>query len=576
MSSHTDLIKDKLNILDVVGAYVQLEKAGKTYKGKSPFTHEKTPSFFVSPEKGFFYCFSSGKGGDIFTFIEEIERVDFKEALKILADKAGIELDEQSLEGQSHHKKLLNVLDYATKWYEVQLRKNSSVVQYLIDRGLEKQTIAHWRLGFVREAWRDIYEYLVSRKYSDHDIEQVGLVIKKQDGGYYDRFRSRVMFPLMDGRGRVVGFSGRIFGETTDASGAKYINSPEGVLFDKSKVLYGYHQAKHAISKYDSCILVEGQFDVLLAHQSGFEHTVAISGTGLTNDHVAMIKRFTNNLLLALDSDNAGIKATRRSLIVAYQNGMDVKIVSLPQGKDPADIIKENKEKWAVAVADAKDYIDYRLGIASLHHMTFEEKKKLIDNDIFEFVFLVQSAMVQDRILQKIALFLGVSIESVRQDFNQFKPKEKIETLAPKTTTNQDQHSITVQEQIILDFLYLKEDQATLDNETEQTIHKRYQECYESSLEDGIQNISQIARDIHVFVLGQQRELQSSNTLVKKIFHMFDSEELKKYKEESRSLVEQIRIAESNKDFETTSILTQENQKVLKKIQLLEDQQKHL
>ncbi len=273
--NNTDIIKDKLNILDVVGSYVKLEKAGKTWKGKSPFTHEKTPSFFVSPEKGFFYCFSSGKGGDIFTFIQEIERVEFKDALKILAEKAGVELGKVSLEKNDETIRRYAILDDATKWYEINLRKNPAIVEHLLGRGLSKETIIKFRVGFSKDSWQDCYDYLKSRKYSDADIASVGLITKKDQGGYYDRFRSRIMFPLMDSRGRVVGFSGRIHGD--EDKGAKYVNSPDGPLFDKSKVLYGYHTAKTAISKADACILVEGQFDVLLAQQSGYINTVAIS-----------------------------------------------------------------------------------------------------------------------------------------------------------------------------------------------------------------------------------------------------------------------------------------------------------
>ncbi len=575
MTSHTDIIKEKLNILDVVSPYVVLEKAGKTYKGKSPFTNEKTPSFFVSPEKGFFYCFSSGKGGDIFNFIQEIEHVDFREALKILADKAGVELNQQSLETQSVDKKRFEILDRAAKLYEVEMRKNKDVVDYLLSRGLTKETMVAWRIGFVPNQWRLVYDYLASKKYSDTDIESVGLIVPKDGGGYYDRFRSRVMFPLFDSRSRVVGFSGRIFNEEQeDVKGAKYVNSPEGPLFDKSKVLYGYHTAKNAMSKKDQCILVEGQFDVILSQQAGYTNTVAISGTGLTNEHVQMIKRFTKNIVLALDSDNAGIKATRRSVLVAYQNGMNVQIIMLPDGQDPADTIQQNPSKWDVAVADTQDYIDYRLALFSKSDHTFDEKKKLIEEDIFEFVNLIQSPIVADRVLQKIALFLGVSIESVRQEFNQFQPQEVLEQVSSQDES-EDQHAVQdldPRKTILLHYVYLQEHYTdTFLTEERGKIEEHYNQVYEQTLASDLDTIPDSLKHMHLFILEQKLVDRNQEFLIKTIHHLLDQEMIRSYEEQSQSLLEQIRIAESQNNTDQALLLLQENKKIREHIETLKN-----
>jgi DNA primase len=563
---NTDIIKDKLNIVDVVGSYVKLEKSGKTYKGKSPFTHEKTPSFFVSPEKGFFYCFSSGKGGDIFTFIQEIERVDFKDALKILAEKAGIVLEktQENVEEITRTHIQYKILDDTTKWYEVHLRKNPLVVNHLLQRGLSKETMIKYRLGFALDSWHDIYDYLKSRKYRDEDIAAVGLVIQKDTGGYYDRFRSRIMFPLFDTRGRVVGFSGRIFGQETESTCAKYINSPEGPLFNKSKVLYGYHLAKSMMSKEDACILVEGQFDVLMAQQSGYIHTVAISGTGLTDDHVMMIKRFTDNIVLALDSDKAGIKATRRSVLSAYTHGMNVQVIIMPEGMDPADTIVKSKSQWDVCVRDAKDYLDYRLELAHREEKTFEEKKSLIDNDLFTFVALTKSAMVQDKMLQKLSLFLGVSIEAVRNDFAIFKPEELSHPTLNTPVPEKPLIISSMQENILYFALYINDKKIAIDSDVKKKQQDLYHDIYLTDLEKDIQAIPEITKNLQLFILEDQLKEMTQKALKEGTYKSLVQEKKRILEKQSIKLLEKIRQAESKKDIQMMKHYMQEQQELLK------------
>jgi len=551
---NTDIIKDKLNILDVVGSYVKLEKAGKTYKGKSPFTNEKTPSFFVSPEKGFFYCFSSGKGGDMFTFIQDIERIEFQDALKLLAEKAGVTLESNIVSIEKHNQTTLRfkILDDITKWYEVHLRKSPEVVEHLLGRGLTKDTIVKFRLGFALDQWRDCYDYLRSRNYRDDDIESVGLIIKKEGGGYYDRFRSRIMFPLFDGRGRVVGFSGRIFTDDPDIKGAKYINSPEGPLFDKSKVLYGYHTAKNAMSKEDSCILVEGQFDVLMAQQAGYVNTVAISGTGLTDDHITMIKRFTNKVLLALDSDKAGIKATRRSVLAAYRHGMQVQVIMMPDGMDPADTIAHSKEQWDICVTDAKDYIDYRLELVNREEKSFEKKKKLVENDLFTFVYLMKSAIMQDRVLQKIALFLGVSVDAARNDFVAFTPDSddliEASVMEPVGTSKDTSNTINPQEDTLYFYSFLRDENHIDSFKNFKRIQELYSEYYGGELDDDYQALDETKKNIQLFVMKETYHDSSSSIFEKELLTKIIDPYIASLKQKKHSLIEQGRVAESKQD----------------------------
>jgi len=565
MNSQTDIIKDKLNILDVVGSYVQLQKAGKTYKGKSPFTNEKTPSFFVSPEKGFFYCFSSGKGGDMFTFIQEIERVDFRESLKILADKAGVTLDAKSLQKNKHETVQYKILDDITKRYEIHLRKNSDVVDYLLGRGLTKETLINFRIGFALDQWTDAHDYLTGRKYSVADLQAVGLIINKEGTSrYYDRFRSRVMFPLFDGRGRVVGFSGRVFSDDPDVKGAKYVNSSDGPLFDKSKVLYGYHTAKSAMSKAGSCILVEGQFDVLMAQQSGCVNTVAVSGTGLTDHHISMIKRFTDTVIMAFDSDNAGMKATRRSALAAYRHGMNVRVVGMPEGMDPADMINRSKEQWDVSVADAQDYIDYRLNFFARQDYDFEQKKKMVQTDLFTFVYLMQSAMTQDRVLQKIALFLGVSIEAVRSDFGQFSPDEDVSkvTLDKNIEITETQES-NAQKDILCLYHYFLDKGFGKDEKMFTKITDLYNEVYGTLLVDDINQLDEIEKNMQLFILGERYHETPEHFFLQAIYTMIAEEKIRIIHNDSKKLLEQIRQTESQGDGKTVAELQKEHQQLL-------------
>ena len=571
-SNHTEIIKDKLSILDVVGSYVKLEKAGKTWKGKSPFTNEKTASFFVSLEKGFFYCFSSSKGGDIFTFIQEIERVDFKDALKLLADKAGVDLG--SNQGPSVNGVLYKILDDATKWYEVNLRKNKDSVDYLLERGLSKETMVKFRLGFAKDSWRDVYDFLKKKGYSNQNIEQAGLIVAKDGGGHYDRFRSRIMFPLMDPRGRVIGFSGRIFSDDPDVKGAKYVNSPEGPLFDKSQVLYGYHSAKTEISKQESCILVEGQLDVLMAQQAGSINTVAVSGTGLTDGHINMIKRFASTVLLSFDSDNAGIKATRRSVLKVFEHGMTVKVIVLPFGQDPADIISKSVPQWEIFVSDAKDYISYRLEIFDKQNpeSDFDQKHKLVTGELFDFVYLMESSVLQDKVLQELALFLGVSIESMRNDFDVYQPDDEVTNIQQVETVKQEIFSDSVptgessREEIIGLSLYLQQEYPKDWKQELEDTSFRFKEAYGMSLESSQSDLDESIRAMFSFKNEAQLEGLDFKKILDRLNLTLNPELIRSLKQQSQELLIQIRKAEHGRDDVGAAKKTAENQTLQRRI----------
>ena len=407
-------IKSRLNIVDVVENYVKLQKAGKNFKALSPFANEKTPSFFVSSEQGLYYCFSSGKGGDMFTFVQEMEGVDFAGALKILADRAGVELKPENPKLRGEREKLLAVLEASTRYYEKKLRDQPKVIEYLKGRGATGISAKNFRIGYALEEWRDLYDYLLSRGFDSAIMEKAGLVIRSEKG-YYDRFRGRIMFPIFNSEGNPVAFSGRIF-QTEDVPKdkvAKYVNSPETPLYNKSEILYGFDKAKKEIRNKNSCILVEGQMDLLLAHQAGTCNTVAVSGTALSKQHLIFIKRLAEDLIFAFDADNAGRSAIGRGISLALEEGFEVRVVNLPQGKDPADLINEDDEKWKKAVLEAQHVIDFYLNNISSKNDNSRVMIRAVEEDVLPYVAKLKSNIDQAYFVSRIANKLEVAENSI-------------------------------------------------------------------------------------------------------------------------------------------------------------------
>ena len=419
--SALETIKSKLPIESVVGSYVKLDKVGNKFKGKCPFHNEKTPSFQVDPDRKFYYCFGCHKGGDIFNFIEEIEGVDFVDALKMLAEKAGVKLDEYQNDKPSRLGVLREIVEASTKFYEVLFRKDKSVVDYLLNRGMTKETMVAWRIGYAPKGWSNLYDYL-KKKYSDADILATGLCLKSdRTNGLYDRFRERIMFPISDSQGRVIGFTGRVMPGTEESTKpvGKYINSPETDLYHKSSVIYGFDKAKTAIHQNGFAIIVEGQMDCLMAYQSGTQNIVALSGTACTDEQIAQLKRFTSEITLCLDDDLAGLVASQKSAMVAYRHEMKVTVVSIDQGKDPADLILENPELWKTAIANRKDFISFRLDKMKQKEQS-NNKIEIAKKELFPILQQMQFQISIDEKLQEIAKSFQVSVDAIRKDFDRF------------------------------------------------------------------------------------------------------------------------------------------------------------
>lgn len=388
MSTPVEQIKDRLSILDVVGSYVKLAKAGKHYKGRSPFTNEKTPSFFVSPERGMYYCFSSGKGGDMFTFISEMEGVDFRGALKMLAERAGVSLVEESPETRGERDQLYAVMEDATRFFEQCLENESAARAYLTNRGVTDETRKKWRIGFAPSEWRALRDHLRQKGYDDHMLLGAGLIKGSEKSAEpYDVFRNRIMFPIADTSGRVVGFSGR--DQSGDKEAPKYVNSPETQLFQKSKVLFGYDKAKQGIRQFDFSLIVEGQFDLVLSHQAGYTNAVAISGTALTQDHVELLRRLSNRVVLALDSDRAGVASAKRAATLMLARDMDVKVARIEGGKDPADLVREDPKLLKNTIGGARHVIPALISMMKSEQLDPRTFRLRVRDEVLPFIALM-------------------------------------------------------------------------------------------------------------------------------------------------------------------------------------------
>ncbi len=419
MSDTVQQIKDRLNIIDVITPYVELHKAGKNFKGKSPFTNEKTPSFYVSPERGMYYCFSTSQGGDMFTFIQVMEGVDFKGALKILAEKARVELVPISPEKQTERDRLYALLEAATKFYISELKKNDLAMTYLKDRGVTEETIASWRIGFApgppAAGWRTTKDYLAKQGFTVVEMQKAGLAKETTDGKEpYDVFRNRVMFPLFDQGGRVVAFSGRTLEVGKDIP--KYVNSPETELFKKSEILYGYDRAKHGIRQLDFSLIVEGQFDVVMSHQAGYSNTVAVSGTAFTLQHVQLLERLSTRVVLALDADKAGIAAAKRSADLMLRRGLDVKVARLPEGQDPADLIKTDKKLFKQAIGQSVHVIEFLLERLLKSDLDSRTLKLRAREEVIPYIPLLPNKIDQDHFEQLVAELLKTTKDAVHYE----------------------------------------------------------------------------------------------------------------------------------------------------------------
>lgn len=429
MSQAVQQIKDRLGIVEVVSSYLKLEKAGVNLKARCPFHQEKTPSFFVSPARGSYHCFGCHKGGDIFSFVEEIEGLDFMGALKVLADRAGVTLEREVFQADPEKQSLYDVLELAKRYYAEVLRRQPAALQYLAKRGLRPETVEKFGIGLAPSTaggWQNLYNFLKQKGFAEGVMERAGLVLRSTKSGtvgrYFDRFRGRLMFPLHDSSGRVVGFSGRIWppeAEKDPNAGGKYVNSPQTTLYDKGRLLYGLDQAKVEIRREDAVVLVEGQFDLIMSHQAGVANAVAVSGTALTTEHLNLLGRLTRNLIMAFDSDAAGVTAASRAIGLALDLSLEVKVAELPQGKDPAELILISPEKWRESVTGAKHIIDFLIGALEKKFSDRRELAHAIKKGVYGYVARLRERIDRAHFITKIAEATGLNETVIQTEIDE-------------------------------------------------------------------------------------------------------------------------------------------------------------
>lgn len=416
--SPTEEIKERLDIAHVVGDYVKLEKAGANLRALCPFHSERSPSFFVSPSRQTWHCFGGcGEGGDVFTFIMKIEGLEFRDALRLLAERAGVQLPTfgpAAEQTESQRKRLADLVELACQFFEKQMTASEEARAYLVSRKISSDGVEKWRIGYAPNGRRGLLDFLVNRGFTEQEAMSAGLAARSE-GGLVDRFRGRIIFPVCDLHSNVLGFGGRLLHEAEGM--AKYLNCPNTLLYDKSRVLYGLDKAKVAVRKGDAVVLVEGYMDVILVAESGFENVVASSGTALTSSQLRILKRYTDNLVLAFDMDTAGDAATRRGIESALEQGFHVKVVVMPQGKDPADVASKSSEAWRESVKSASSVLSFYLASAlGRFDKNTPEGKGKIAEEVLSSVKKIPNRIEQAYWVREIAKVLEVPEKVVHEE----------------------------------------------------------------------------------------------------------------------------------------------------------------
>ncbi len=437
MSSTVQKIKERLSIADVIASYIDIEKSGGSLKAKCPFHNEKTPSFFISPDRGTFYCFGCGAKGDIFSFVQDFERVDFVTSLKMLAEKAGVKLEKFSQE-EDRNGRLFEVMEEAANFFVDNLKSENDALIYLQKRKLKIEMVRDWKVGFAKEAWRSLKEHLKNKGFTEKEMLEAGLIkenSKEKNAESYDRFRGRIMFPIFDSAGRVIAFSGRLLKDKENEP--KYLNSPDTPLFDKSRALYGYHIAKKAIREKGCAVLVEGQMDLLLSQQAGLNNTVASSGTALSPEHLVSLKRLTDTLVVAYDADNAGRNATFRVWKLALSSGFDLRAALLPDGLDPADAVAKDESIWKEAVKNSVNIVDY-----FLESSKGESNEKVADTIVKEKVLplikSIESNITKSRFIQKTSFATGIAENALWEELEKIKEDGEAKIEIPQALSRKE------------------------------------------------------------------------------------------------------------------------------------------
>ncbi len=468
-------VKSRLGIEDVIAEYVELKRAGRNYKGLSPFSSEKSPSFVVSPEKQIWHDFSSGKGGDMFSFVMEMEGLDFKATLELLARKAGVDLEQfrgagGSRDNAKRKERLYAASELAAKFYQVQFSRSSMALEYALGkRQFSKETALTWQLGYSPNTGTALCDFLLSKKFTPDEIRDAGLSSANRYGNSVgnrygnsgsnslrDMFRGRLMIPLHDPQGRVIGFTARLL--VDDPQAPKYINTPQTALYDKSRHVYGLHLAKESIRKSKFVVLVEGNLDVISSHQAGVRQVVATAGTAMTEQHLKALSKFTGDIRLSYDTDKAGLNATERAIGVAGKVGVSLSMITIPSGKDPDELIKQDAQIWRDVIDKHQYALDWLIEryqhLLDVSSAQSDGKSKREFSDVLlPVVRGLQDSVEQDHYLQRIATIIGVSQDALTDKYQQttreLPAPRKRRTYTPEQVDRQTAEHHRMQDQLL-------------------------------------------------------------------------------------------------------------------------------
>lgn len=458
MQDAKEEVRARLNIEDVIGEYVQLKRAGRNFKGLSPFTGEKTPSFTVSPDKQIWHDFSSGKGGDIFSFIMLVEGMDFREALEHLARRAGVDLSvyESSRSGEIAQKKrrLLEANRLAVQYYQQSMLKNPTAIEYIFKhRGLSKEIVTTFQIGYAPSSGDALVQFLTKKGFTSAELHDAGLLNRFGS----DLFRGRMMVPLMDASGQVIGFTARIIED--DPKAPKYLNTPQTLLYDKSRHVFGLSQAKEAIRQADYSVIVEGNLDVVSSHQADIRYVVATAGTAMTEHHLKALSRLSQHVRLAFDGDKAGIAATERAITLAQQVAVELSVVSMPDSaKDPDELIKQDPSKWQTAIEQAVPAVDWLLSqYEQREDLTTAAGKRTYTSSALRLIKALSDKVEQDHYLQLMARTSGASLEALRgklADVSADSAEQKPRKVVASLSESQDEAAPPYQDDVLAALVY--------------------------------------------------------------------------------------------------------------------------
>ncbi|MDI6717530.1 MAG: DNA primase [Patescibacteria group bacterium] len=584
MNSPVEEIKNRIDIVDFLRFYVELKPAGKNFKARCPFHNEKTPSFMVSPERQTWHCFGScSEGGDIFKFLMKFENIEFYEALKILAEKAGVELKKISPSDQKQFGILYDINETAKDYFKQRLAQNERPQKYLDERKLKKETIEEFEIGFAPQAYDELTLYLVNLGYDVKDIERAGLNFKSERGNYLDRFRGRIMFPIYNHFGKTVGFSGRILPELDNGEMGKYINSPETPIFNKSKILYGFHKSKNFIREEKNVFLVEGQMDFLMCWQDGIKNAAATSGTALTGDHLKALKRIADNLIFSFDNDEAGLKAAERAIDLANNMDFNVKVLPLKEFKDPAEAVMKKPSFLKSIIKEAKLAMEFYFDayLKKNESGDFSDDKKNI-RAVLAKVKNISSPIERAHWLSELGHKVNIDEKILAEEMNQIKlapegqtlneenfKKINIQTVAGKNRVDMIAKRLIILTLAIGQKLSDEKKCRLFGNlkESIQYLPEKYKEIFELTANEKTSDKPEILNLMESLSLQSSMEiekLKSDDKAEREFLELLKQLEFEYLKNESEKTAKKIKEAEKKDDKENLEIALKQFDKISK------------